>query len=160
QRGVRDLGAHRPAALGDRDDGRAAPHARHLRRAAPAAALEPRPQGSLGCSNVSATAFSFEPLFLALAVAAAVLYWHAARPDRPPHAPGRARLSHRCLPRLVVPRPRLHLLEPAVLRVLRARAATVGAVADPRPEPRRDPDERRTDARLPVRDRLVRAAAA
>jgi putative membrane protein len=33
---------------------------------------------------VSATAFSFEPLFLALAVAAAVLYWRAARTDRPP----------------------------------------------------------------------------
>jgi cytochrome c oxidase assembly factor CtaG len=32
---------------------------------------------------VSATAFSFEPLFLALAVVAAVLYWRAARTDRP-----------------------------------------------------------------------------
>jgi cytochrome c oxidase assembly factor CtaG len=32
---------------------------------------------------VSATAFSFEPLFLALAAAAAVLYWRAARRDRP-----------------------------------------------------------------------------
>jgi cytochrome c oxidase assembly factor CtaG len=33
---------------------------------------------------VSATAFSFEPLFLALAVAAAALYWRAARSDSPP----------------------------------------------------------------------------
>jgi cytochrome c oxidase assembly factor CtaG len=33
---------------------------------------------------VSATAFSFEPLFLALAIAAAVLYRRAARTDRPP----------------------------------------------------------------------------
>jgi cytochrome c oxidase assembly factor CtaG len=32
---------------------------------------------------VSATAFSFEPLFLALAVVAAALYWRAARTDRP-----------------------------------------------------------------------------
>ena len=32
---------------------------------------------------MSATAFSFEPLFLALAAAAAVLYWRAARGDRP-----------------------------------------------------------------------------
>jgi cytochrome c oxidase assembly factor CtaG len=32
---------------------------------------------------VSATAFSFEPLFLALAVAAAALYWRAARTDPP-----------------------------------------------------------------------------
>jgi cytochrome c oxidase assembly factor CtaG len=32
---------------------------------------------------VNATAFSFEPLFLALAVAAAALYWRAARTDRP-----------------------------------------------------------------------------
>ncbi len=31
---------------------------------------------------MSATAFSFEPLFLALAAAAAVLYWRAARSDR------------------------------------------------------------------------------
>ena len=33
---------------------------------------------------MSATAFSFEPLFLALAVTAAVLYLRAARTDRPP----------------------------------------------------------------------------
>jgi cytochrome c oxidase assembly factor CtaG len=33
---------------------------------------------------VSATAFSFEPLFLALAVAAAALYWRAAHADPPP----------------------------------------------------------------------------
>jgi cytochrome c oxidase assembly factor CtaG len=33
---------------------------------------------------VSATAFSFEPLFLALAVTAAALYWRAARADPPP----------------------------------------------------------------------------
>jgi putative membrane protein len=33
---------------------------------------------------MSATAFSFEPLFLALAVAAALLYWRAARDDPPP----------------------------------------------------------------------------
>jgi len=32
---------------------------------------------------MSATAFSFEPLFLALAVAAAVLYWRSARADPP-----------------------------------------------------------------------------
>jgi cytochrome c oxidase assembly factor CtaG len=33
---------------------------------------------------VNATAFSFEPLFLSLAVAAAALYWRAAHDDRPP----------------------------------------------------------------------------
>ncbi len=33
---------------------------------------------------MSVTAFSFEPLFLALAVAAAGLYWHAARREPPP----------------------------------------------------------------------------
>jgi len=33
---------------------------------------------------VSATAFSFEPLFLALTVAAAAFYWRAARADPPP----------------------------------------------------------------------------
>jgi cytochrome c oxidase assembly factor CtaG len=33
---------------------------------------------------VNATAFGFEPLFLALAAVAAVLYWRAARSDRPP----------------------------------------------------------------------------
>ena len=33
---------------------------------------------------MSATAFSFEPLFLALAVAAGALYWRAARADPPP----------------------------------------------------------------------------
>jgi cytochrome c oxidase assembly factor CtaG len=33
---------------------------------------------------VNATAFSFEPIFLALAVASAALYWRAARTDRPP----------------------------------------------------------------------------
>jgi cytochrome c oxidase assembly factor CtaG len=33
---------------------------------------------------VSATAFSFEPLFLALAAAAAALYWRAARAEPPP----------------------------------------------------------------------------
>jgi cytochrome c oxidase assembly factor CtaG len=33
---------------------------------------------------VNATAFSFEPLFLALAVAAGALYWRAARADLPP----------------------------------------------------------------------------
>jgi cytochrome c oxidase assembly factor CtaG len=33
---------------------------------------------------VNATAFSFEPLFLALAVAAALLYWRVARADSPP----------------------------------------------------------------------------
>jgi putative membrane protein len=33
---------------------------------------------------VSATSFSFEPLFLALAAGAAVLYWRAARADPPP----------------------------------------------------------------------------
>ncbi|HEY2309658.1 MAG TPA: cytochrome c oxidase assembly protein [Gaiellaceae bacterium] len=32
---------------------------------------------------MSATSFSFEPLFLVLAVAAAALYWRAARTDRP-----------------------------------------------------------------------------
>jgi cytochrome c oxidase assembly factor CtaG len=32
---------------------------------------------------VSATAFSFEPIFLAFAVAAGALYWRAARTDRP-----------------------------------------------------------------------------
>jgi cytochrome c oxidase assembly factor CtaG len=32
---------------------------------------------------VSATSFSFEPLFLVLAAAAAALYWRAARTDRP-----------------------------------------------------------------------------
>ena len=33
---------------------------------------------------MSATDFSFEPIFLALAVAAAVLYWRAARTEKPP----------------------------------------------------------------------------
>ena len=33
---------------------------------------------------MSATAFSFEPIFLALAAAAAALYWRAARTERPP----------------------------------------------------------------------------
>jgi putative membrane protein len=33
---------------------------------------------------VSATAFSFEPLFLVLAIAASALYWRAARTDPPP----------------------------------------------------------------------------
>jgi cytochrome c oxidase assembly factor CtaG len=33
---------------------------------------------------VNATSFSFEPLFLVLAAAAAVLYWRAVRTDRPP----------------------------------------------------------------------------
>jgi putative membrane protein len=33
---------------------------------------------------VNATSFGFEPLFLALAAVAAVLYWRAARSDRPP----------------------------------------------------------------------------
>jgi cytochrome c oxidase assembly factor CtaG len=33
---------------------------------------------------VSASSFSFEPLFLVLAAAAAFLYWRAARADRPP----------------------------------------------------------------------------
>ncbi len=33
---------------------------------------------------MSATAFGFEPLFLAFAVIAAALYWRAARTDRPP----------------------------------------------------------------------------
>ena len=32
---------------------------------------------------MSATSFSFEPIFLVLAIAAAALYWHAARTDRP-----------------------------------------------------------------------------
>src|SRR5262249_3152996 len=82
-RRLRDLGAPRPAAGRDRDDGRAAPHARGVRRAAPAAALEPVPQVSPRRSDVSATSFSFEPLFLALAVVAAALYWRAARADRP-----------------------------------------------------------------------------
>src|SRR5581483_4351462 len=79
---------------------------------------------------------------------------------RPPERAGGARLPRRRLRRVVLPRPRVHLLEPPVLFVLRARAATVGTLADPRPEPRRHPHERRADARLPVRDRLVRVAAA
>ena len=32
---------------------------------------------------MSATAVSFEPVFLVLAIAAAALYWRAARTDRP-----------------------------------------------------------------------------
>ena len=43
-RRVRDLGAPRPAAGRDRDDGRAAAHARDVRRAAAAAPLEPEPR--------------------------------------------------------------------------------------------------------------------
>ena len=35
-------------------------------------------------SSPSASSFTFEPLFLALAVAAAILYWRAARRERPP----------------------------------------------------------------------------
>jgi cytochrome c oxidase assembly factor CtaG len=57
-----------------------------VRRAAPAAAaLEPsalEPPRRL--YDVSATAFSFEPLFLALALGAGALYWRAARADPPP----------------------------------------------------------------------------
>ena len=82
-RRLRDLGGHRPAARGDRDDGRAALHPRDLRRPDPAAALEPHARGAARRSHVSATAFSFEPLFLVLAAAAAVFYWRAARRDRP-----------------------------------------------------------------------------
>jgi len=35
-------------------------------------------------SSPSASSFTFEPLFLALAVAAAILYWRGARRERPP----------------------------------------------------------------------------
>ena len=80
--------------------------------------------------------------------------------QRPPLAAGGPRLPRRRLRRLVVPRPRVHLLQPAVLLVLRARAAAVGPVAGARPEPRRDLHERRADARVPARDRLLRDAAA
>src|SRR5207248_4935633 len=66
----------------------------------------------------------------------------------------------RSLRSLVVPRARVHLLEPSVLLVLRARAAAVGPLSDARPEPRRHPHERRADGRLPARDRLVRLAVA
>lgn len=44
------------------------------------------------------------------------------------------------------------------LYVLRAHARPAGALADARPEPRRDPDERGADARLPRRDRLLPVA--
>ena len=55
---------------------------------------------------------------------------------------------------------RLHLLLAAVLLVLRARAAALGHLADPRPELRRDPDERRPDEHLLHRLRLVAAPRA
>ena len=58
-------------------------HARDVRRPDPAAALEPHARGAARRGDVSATSFSFEPLFLALAAAAAALYWRAARADRP-----------------------------------------------------------------------------
>ena len=95
----------------------------------------------------------------AILIAGGLLFWWPIVSGRlsPPAA---LALPRRRLRRLVVPRPRVHLLEPAVLLVLRARAAAVGTVADARPEPRRDPHERRADARLPPRDRLVRPAAA
>src|SRR5262249_39300381 len=83
-RRLRDLGPARSAAGRDRDDGRAAPDTRGLRRAAAEASLEPRPPGSARRGDVSATSFSFEPIFLAFAVVAAALYWRAARSDRPP----------------------------------------------------------------------------
>jgi len=60
---------------------------------------------------------------------------------------------------IVVPRARADLLEPSVLFVLRARTAPLGPVAVTRPEPRRHPDERRADDRVPPRDRLLRVAA-
>src|SRR5581483_11956028 len=77
---------------------------------------------------------------------------------RPALGAARARLPRRRLRRLVLPRARVHLREPAVLLVLRARAAPLGPLPRPRPEPRRDRDERRADTRLPARDRLVRLA--
>src|SRR5262249_12069925 len=72
--------------------------------------------------------------------------------QRPALAARRSRLPRRRVRRLVLPRARLHLLEPRLLLVLRARAAALGTLACPRPEPRRDRDERRADARLPPRD--------
>ncbi len=75
-------------------------------------------------------------------------------------AAARTRISRGWLRRLIVPRARAHLLEPAVLLVLRAHAAPLGTLTGARPEPRRHPDERRADARLPARDRVVRVAAA
>ena len=52
----------------------------------------------------------------------------------------RDRLHHRALALA-----RLHLRDASVLRVLRRGAAALGALAGPRPEPGRDPDERRAD---------------
>src|SRR5581483_7110017 len=74
--------------------------------------------------------------------------------ERTSHAGDGDRLSRRRLRRLVVPRPRLHLLEHPVLQLLRARAAAVGTVAGARPESRGHLHERRADARLPPHDRL------
>ena len=94
----RDLGAPRPAARRDRDDRRAAPHARDLRRAAAAAALEPRSNAPPGrFADVTATSFSFEPLFLdPRGRRRRVLLARGAH--RPPRDVARRRLRVRALP--------------------------------------------------------------
>jgi putative membrane protein len=55
-----------------------------VRRASAATTLAPLARGPPRSRDVNATAFSFEPLFLALAVAATALYWREARADPPP----------------------------------------------------------------------------
>src|SRR5262249_32661999 len=77
----RALGARRPAGRGARDDGGAAARARDMRGSPAAPALAAAPHQSR--HGMRPTAFVFEPLFLALAAAAAVLYWRAARRDPP-----------------------------------------------------------------------------
>ena len=91
-------------------------------------------------------------------IAVGLLFWWPIVSGRLTPATGLAYLAA-ATRRLGVPRTRVHLLQPSVLRVLRARAAALGTVAGARPEPRRDPHERRADARVPARDRLLRHAA-
>src|SRR5439155_24336186 len=76
---LRALGPHRPATCGHRDDDRATARTRDVRLPAPAAAATPPAPRH----RVSATDFSFEPLYLVLAAVAAAAYVSAARDDRP-----------------------------------------------------------------------------
>src|SRR5439155_13866522 len=88
---ARPLAVDRSAPRRDRDDGRADDHARNLRRAPPPrlsagsrSARGPASWRQPGVSAPAASSFTFEPLFLAFALAGAVLYWRAAREERLP----------------------------------------------------------------------------
>src|SRR5205823_750365 len=91
---LRHLAADRPAARGSGDDGRAAAHARDLRRA-PAAAVPGGPARAaaapLAVNPPASTSFSFEWLFLVLGAAAVVGYVRMARTVERPSR-GRAAL--------------------------------------------------------------------